>query len=109
MVMDSIPPELVGTGLDTLIEFIRPLFSKLSILVGGVFGLYFILILVRVYYERRKVKILEDIRYDLDRMNISKGLPYSRNRHKIIWGLIRWFKSWFFIEKEVEEPKRKKK
>tara|TARA_Y100000310_G_C20595428_1_gene770257 strand:+ start:272 stop:610 length:339 start_codon:yes stop_codon:yes gene_type:complete len=83
MVIENVPPELVGTGLDTLYLIIQPLFKRLSVLVGGIFGLYFILIVFRVYYEKKKVRLLKDIRYDLDRLNMSKGLSYSRTRKTI--------------------------
>jgi hypothetical protein len=72
-------PEMID-GLQPLIDLVQPVFLKASILVGGIFGLYLILILVRVHYERKKVKILEDIRYDLDKLNLSRGVKSSRQR-----------------------------
>ena len=84
MVLETIPPELAGTGIDTLIELIRPFFLRLSVLVGGIFGLYVILILARVFYERKKVHLLKDIRYDLDRLNLHYGISYSTQKKGIL-------------------------
>jgi hypothetical protein len=72
-------PEMID-GLQPLIDLVQPVFLKASILVGGIFGLYLILILVRIHYERKKVKILQDIRYDLDKLNMSRGVKSSRQR-----------------------------
>ncbi len=65
---------------ETLVQLIQPLVIKLSFLVGGVFGLYFILILVRVYFEHKKVKLLKHIRFDLDQLNMHYNLPYSKKQ-----------------------------
>ncbi len=72
-------PEMIE-GIQPLVDLIQPVFLKASILVGGIFGLYLILILVRIHYERKKVKILQDIRYDLDKLNLSRGVKSSRQR-----------------------------
>ncbi|MBU0470006.1 MAG: hypothetical protein KKA62_02310 [Nanoarchaeota archaeon] len=71
----GIPPEL-----EPLVEVIQPLFTKLSFVVGGIFGLYAILIVIRVYYERKSIKILRDIRYNLDQLNKHYGLRYSKTK-----------------------------
>jgi len=67
-----------------LIETIHPLFRELSILVGGLFGLYVILILIRIHYERRKVKLLKDIRYDFEKLNQHFKLLTSREKKGFI-------------------------
>jgi len=72
-------PEMID-GLQPLIDLVQPVFLKASLVVGGIFGLYLILILVRVHYERKKVKILQDIRYDLDKANMARGVKSSRQR-----------------------------
>jgi len=59
---------------------IQPFISKISLIVGGIFGVYFILLVIRIWYERKKVKILQDIRYDLDRFNQSQGIAHSQQR-----------------------------
>jgi len=90
----SIEPEEFGAladglGLGPLVETIQPIFRTVSYVFGGIFGLYFLLLIARIHYERKKVKILKDIRYDLDRMNLSHGLRYSGERVGIIMGLFR--------------------
>lgn len=72
-------------GLESLIEVIQPVILKLSILFGGIFGLYVILILIRVHYERKKIGLLRDIRHDLDKLNAHYGLSTSKSR-KDFWG-----------------------
>ncbi|MEW5896237.1 MAG: hypothetical protein AB1668_00965 [Nanoarchaeota archaeon] len=70
----------VSPELQPLIETIQPLIMKISVLVGGIFGLYLILSLLRVYYEAKKVKLLQAIRYDLDQLNEHYNLPHSKTR-----------------------------
>ena len=66
--------------LSPLIEGIKPLMGTISAMVGGLFGLYLIFILSRLYYEHKKVKLMKDIRYDLDYLNQHFGLPYSKEK-----------------------------
>ena len=60
-----------------LIEVVRPLFVKLSFVVGGIFGATVFLIFARVYYDRKTVKLLKAIKFDLDQMNKHAGIRYS--------------------------------
>ena len=46
----------------------------LEALVGGLFGLYLILVILRWYESRRLVSILKDIRHDLREMGSQKGM-----------------------------------
>ncbi len=77
----------LGT-IQPLYELIRPLIVKASLLVGGIFGIYIILLAFRVYYERRNQILLEHIRYDFDQLNKHQGIPSSQERksffHKAI-------------------------
>jgi len=66
--------------LEPLIEFIQPLLAKMSVVVGGIFGLYLILILVRVYYEKRKVELLKGIQFNLDQLNKKYNLKTHKER-----------------------------
>ena len=77
-------PEEIPETVSPLIETLAPLIRKLSVIVGGLFGLYIILILVRIYYEYRVLKTLRHIRYDLDQLNTHYGLPTSRDKKGII-------------------------
>ena len=79
---------LTNSALGPLFDLINPFIVKLSVLVGGIFGLYVILILLRIYYERKNMKLLQHIRYDLDQQNRHYGIPSSRDKigflHKLV-------------------------
>ena len=92
MVIETLPPELVGTGLDYLFETLQPILKTASIVLGGVFGVYLLLLFARVYYERKKVRLLEDIRYDLDKLNIHYGVHSSKQRRRGVRKLMGWLK-----------------
>ena len=95
MVIESGGMSLLDIGLEQVIEILRPFFVKVSFIVGGIFGLYFILIVVRIYYERKKIKLLQCIRYDLDRMNMHKGISYSTQKKGPFQKLIRYLRDKF--------------
>lgn len=71
---------LTNSALGPLFDLINPFIVKLSVLVGGIFGLYVILILLRIYYERKNMKLLQHIRYNLDQQNHHYGIPSSREK-----------------------------
>ena len=50
---------------DPILQNFQPLFVKITLIFGGLFGLYIFILILNVYYQRQKVKILKDIRYDL--------------------------------------------
>lgn len=83
-------PNLAEAGLPKELEpvanTILPMLTKLSVVVGGIFGLYVILIIIRIYYERKNMKILQDIRYDLDQLNKHYHIGYSETKK----GFFRW-------------------
>ncbi len=64
-----------------------PLIGKISVLVGGIFGLYVILTLSRIYFDHKRTRVLEDIRYNLEHLNSHFGVPSSQQR----MGLFRRF------------------
>ena len=67
-------------------------------LVGGLFGLYLILVILRWYESRRLVGILKDIRHDIREMGAKKGMTIEERAT-----LIRKLK------KRKKEKKKKKK
>ena len=75
-----------------IVNAIQPLLGKLSIIVGGIFGLYIILIFIRIYYERKKVRILKDIVYDLDQLNIHFKVNHSKHRLGFFRKIISWWR-----------------
>ncbi len=66
--------------LNPVIEAVKPVMGIVSALVGGLFGLYLIFIISRLYYEHKKVKLMKDIKFDLDYLNQHFGLPYSQEK-----------------------------
>lgn len=70
----------IDSALQPLVETVRPFILQLSVILGGIFGLYLILILVRIYYERKNLKVLQAIRYDFDHLNEHYHIPSSRER-----------------------------
>lgn len=84
-------------------DSIQSLLTKLSFLAGGIFGLYVILLLVRMYYERKKVKLLEDIRNDVDKLTIHFGIKHAHPRQNILKRIFG------FLWSNEEETKKSKK
>ena len=95
----------VISGLNSSIQ---PFINKISLVVGGIFGIYFILLIIRIWYERKKVKILMDVRYDLDRLNQSQGLPYSKQK-KAFSKFIQKIKNFFEFHRENKAIQRRYK
>ena len=89
-----------------VLEVIRPLFIRLSVLFGGIFGLYVILVGFRVYYERKSLKTLEAIRYDLDALNESQGIDSSLHRKHILHHIVGIGKS-VFTRKNTSKVKKR--
>jgi len=73
------PAELVNF-FQPITEIVSPAMGTISAIVGGLFGLYLIFIVVRLYYERKKVRLLRNINYDLDYLNQHFKLPYSMEK-----------------------------
>jgi len=63
-----------------LLDSIQSLTTKVSVLAGGLFGLYLILALVRTYYERKKVQLLKDIRGDVDLLAKHFGVKHAHEK-----------------------------
>jgi hypothetical protein len=62
----SIPPLLAPFFGD-----IQNLLNMLQFFVGGLFGLYLILVIIRLYEVRKLKKTLKAITYQLDHLNIA--------------------------------------
>lgn len=86
-----------------VIDNLAPLLLKISLIIGGIFGVYLIYILIMLYYEKKRITILKDIRFDLDQINEHYGLKTSQDN---INGLRKLFRK---IMGKKEEPKTKKK
>lgn len=90
------PDELVlgNEFFQGIVNTVTPLIAKLSLLVGGLFGIYLLLLIVRIYYERKNSKLLQDIRFLLDQQNKQLHLPTSHARRPWIARLLDWFVDW---------------
>src|SRR3989338_3785842 len=103
-VMALAPDSLVPSPLQPAVEAIRPLIIQASFLVGGLFGLYFILIILRVYYDRQILHTLQHIQYDLDKHNQHLGISSSRDKKHLMGRMWTYLKSLF----KRSESKRKR-
>ncbi|MEK6845737.1 MAG: hypothetical protein AABY26_03180 [Nanoarchaeota archaeon] len=80
-----------------LVDVIQPLIFKVALLLGGLVGIYLLLLFMRVYYERQVLGVLKDIRYDLDQLNLHYKLNYSKQRQgrlmRIVAKILSYFRS----------------
>ncbi len=70
----------LGDITNQLESTVQPLIKLAEYILGGLFGLYILLTLIRIHYERKKVNLLKDIKYDLD--NISKHFGVSHSAYR---------------------------
>jgi hypothetical protein len=89
VVNETIGASLQGIELiDPILQNFQPLFAKIVLVFGGLFGLYIFILVLNVYYLRQKVKILKDIRYDFDQLNAHyniKNSYYNKKGVAKIW------------------------
>ncbi len=86
--LNDVAGEFVGGVGDVL----QPVVSWLKYVVGGLFGLYILLVLLRIHYERKKVNLLKDIRFDLDNISKHFGVAHSAHRKNFfgrLWAKLR--------------------
>ena len=76
-----------------LTNALQPILQKISLLVGGIFGIYVILAMMQIYRERKKVKLLQDIRNDLDLLTKHFGVKHSHEKRGILQRLLGIFHS----------------
>jgi len=86
-----------------LTNALQPILQKISLLVGGIFGVYVILALMQVFRERKKVKLLQDIRNDLDLLTKHFGVKHSHERKSLFRKILSIFHF------DSEENKKTKK
>jgi hypothetical protein len=68
------------TTFDALVNVVSGVFNTAKILVGGIFGLYVILLAVKWVEYKRLVKILTDIRKELRALTNSKKSKKKKKR-----------------------------
>ena len=67
---------------ETAIGAIPSLVNTIKALVGGIFGLYLILIFLRWNESRKLVKIMKDIRYDVRKIADKLGVKKTSETKK---------------------------
>ena len=65
---------MVNATTMALSGVLRGTIGYLEALLGGIFGLYVILVIMRLYESKRLVTILKDIRHDIREMCKEKGM-----------------------------------
>ena len=85
-----------------LTNALQPILQKISLLVGGIFGIYVILAVMQIYRERKKVKLLQDIRNDLDLLTKHFGVKHSHEKRGILQRLL----GIFHPDEQHKKPKK---
>lgn len=84
-----------------LTNALQPILQKIGLFVGGIFGIYVLFAVMQFYRERKKIKLLQDIRNDLDLLTKHFGVKHSHEKGGILQRLLRIFHS--------DETEKKKK
>ena len=61
---------------------IPSLMNWVQALVGGIFGLYLILVILRIYETKRLLKVMRDIRYDVRKVAEKIGVKETSESKK---------------------------
>ena len=69
---------LLPNAAGPFFETIHSIISTASYIVGGIFGIYLILLVVRWWQNRLVIRLLRDIKYDLNQQNKKLKLPHSK-------------------------------
>lgn len=109
LITDVVTEINASSILQPVIDIVQPFLKTLSVLVGGLFGLYIILLFIRIHYERKKMKILMDIRFDLDELNEHYGLLNSMKRKGLVRRMIERIKPSVQEEHRKDDSKKNKK
>ncbi|NQV91779.1 hypothetical protein HQ489_04865 [Candidatus Woesearchaeota archaeon] len=106
-VLSNVTSADAGGVVDTLFTSVQPVLVKLSVFIGGVGLLYLILILIRVYYEREKVHLLKDIRYNQIQLNKHYGVHYTSHKPNFFLRTGKKIKS-LFVSSRIKSDFKKK-
>ncbi|MBI2662603.1 hypothetical protein HYX11_04045 [Candidatus Woesearchaeota archaeon] len=86
-----------------LVDKIQPILTNLSLFFGGIFGLYLIMTLSRIYYDRKNYLLLKDIHFNLEQLNKHYGLRYSESNRSLIEKILINIKHKFHLQKAQKE------
>ena len=101
---ETIPgPGEVALPDNFLTNALQPVLERVSILVGGIFGIYVLLAVMQFYRERKKIKLLQDIRNDLDLLTKHFGVKHSHEKN----GILRRLFGFLLPENEAEKKNKK--
>jgi len=64
-------------ALPGFLETVRSVIGVTSYVLGGIFGVYLILILVRWWQNRIVIRLLKDVKYNLEQQNRKLKIPHS--------------------------------
>jgi hypothetical protein len=66
--------------INSIANITQPIIAKTSLILGGIFGVYLILTIIRIIFEYRRVKLLKEIKYDLKQLNNHFKIKTYKNR-----------------------------
>ncbi len=95
-------PEMMQLMLGDFWNTLQPIFEWLSLLLGGLFGLYLLYFLIKLYFDRKRIQLLKEVHIDVEFLKehslsideLSKLRTILNTHPSVI---------------ELEKPKRKKK
>lgn len=69
-------PDINSTvqALEPILGPLNQFIGIIQYLVGGIFGLYLILVVLRWYESRRLVRLMKDVRIELEKLNKHFGV-----------------------------------
>ena len=103
---EPLPVDLPEMGLPSnfLTDALQPIIEKIIFLAGGIFGIYVILTLLQIQRERKKIRLFQDIRNDLDLLTKHFGVKHAHEKRGIFRRIFG-----FLGHDEEETAKRSKK
>ena len=70
MASKDVPTDLLPQAMQLLFEdlvsTVAPVLEWLSWLLGGIFGLYLLYFLIKLYFDRKRIKILQEVQGDVE-------------------------------------------
>src|SRR3989344_7014946 len=77
--VEAPPADLAGLSVpdNFLTNALEPILQKISFLAGGIFGIYVILAVLQIQRERKKIRLLQEIRNELDLLTHHFGVKHT--------------------------------
>lgn len=77
--VDPVNTSIAIPGLiEPIVDVVQQTIGTISWLVGGIFGIYLILLIVRWWQNRILIRVMKDIRFDLDNLNKRYRIKHSQ-------------------------------